>query len=907
MGLPSSPRGVIAAPAAHPLPSPTTPTLCAAVILTRACLPLGPLLLRTGFPSLSWSFQMIHKMTLSNSSLSSPAMTLRSTTVLSGDGTEKPSVLDASQAPKVAPAEAASPDAWLPLALTLLDLCRSAEWSGRMEYPCDAPGFAIGAGAWIKVKGAAGHSAGLKSGKAKAATPKPDAAGHDLDTILDEVSRAAHGDEESAPIRDAMDAIHDMDVFDDLDSAEPPAAIWRPYPWTLLAALRLARTFGDVDAFLTRLTTPGRIVLLQTGQIALDETVEQMMNTALRSRAFVAHMPDLPTILRANSAVGSDTLKRYRPLAGLSDSARDAVLEGGALVIIAPVGALLPKALRNLRPDVVTLAPLDADILRALLALRYDDETSVAGLELSGLHYLSRLSVDDLMLALRAPDAGGAVADIRAALSPARTSVGTLADFPLPAEVRKTVDQMITDLRAWSDGALPWSDVTRGLLLAGPPGCGKTELARLIGREAGLSVIAGSVGQWSAESSRSSEMIKAMRGAFTQAAEQAPAILFIDELDAFGDRTRAPDQNTAYTDFIVTALLDLMDGFEGREGVVIMGATNHIWKIDAAIRRPGRFDTVLHLSHPTHEMMPQALRWQLGPDLPDADLSAIAKAAFGLSGADIAALVRSARAAARAQRRPMCEADLMDAITALRPPLAPALRWRVAVHEAGHAIVATATSGARPSMLSIESSGGGMRARLAETMNTRAALETRIAIGLAGRAAEVLILGAPSGGAGGDEDSDLAKVTRIASALEDSLGLGETLIYFSPDDRATDRLRFDAPHRKIVEGHLSRGNARATRILEGNRTQLIALATALDTEGILKGDALDQLLSAVIPEVGGDTATSAPMVPAEDVAERDSAGRLSVDTAPGTSQSPAANSDTTEGASSDPTSARVHL
>jgi ATP-dependent Zn protease len=339
-----------------------------------------------------------------------------------------------------------------------------------------------------------------------------------------------------------------------------------------------------------------------------------------------------------------------------------------------------------------------------------------------------------------------------------------------------------------------------------------------------------------------------------------------------------------------------MDGFEGREGVVIMGATNHIWKIDAAIRRPGRFDTVLHLSHPIHETMPQALRWQLGTDLPDVDLGPIAKAALGLSGADVAALIRSARATARAARRAMEPNDLMEAITALRPPLDPALRWRVAVHEAGHAIVATATSGARPWMLTIESNGGGMHARLSETTNTRAALERRIAIGLAGRAAEVLILGAPSGGSGGDDDSDLAKVTRIAAAMEDSLGLGETLIYLGPDNSAADRLRFDAPQRKLVEGHLSRGNARATRILEVNRAQLIALARALDAEGILEGDALAQLLSNVIPEQTGDGGERASGQPSRSGPEQDTAAPLTVDlvppTVPGNAPSPGMALDT---------------
>jgi ATP-dependent Zn protease len=208
------------------------------------------------------------------------------------------------------------------------------------------------------------------------------------------------------------------------------------------------------------------------------------------------------------------------------------------------------------------------------------------------------------------------------------------------------------------------------------------------------------------------------------------------------------------------------------------------------------------------------------------------------------------------------------------------LRWRVAVHEAGHAIVATATSGARPRLLTIESDGGGMHARLSETANTRAALETRITIGLAGRAAEALILGAPSGGSGGDDESDLAKVTRIAAAIEDSLGLGETLVYLSADDRANDRLRFDPAQRKVIEAHLIRNHARATRILEANRAPLIALATALDAEGILQGDALACLLSEVIPEQAEGDGGLAPVAPAKPGPDQSAALPLSPDTCP---------------------------
>ena len=205
--------------------------------------------------------------------------------------------------------------------------------------------------------------------------------------------------------------------------------------------------------------------------------------------------------------------------------------------MVTPVPGTAPKEVRDLRPRVIQLAPLDHPMLSMLLDLAYPDRDGPAALAaLPEERRLSRLGPDALTLALRDPDPEVAVRAIAQTLTPEAGTGRGLADYPLPDSVRAPIEQLVKDLCDWQEGHLAWRDVSRGPIVVGPPGSGKTELARLVAQDAGVTVVAGSLAQWSSESMRGSDVIKAMRASFANAAEQAPAILFIDEIDSFGDR-----------------------------------------------------------------------------------------------------------------------------------------------------------------------------------------------------------------------------------------------------------------------------------------------------------------------------------------------------------------------------------
>jgi cell division protease FtsH len=445
----------------------------------------------------------------------------------------------------------------------------------------------------------------------------------------------------------------------------------------------------------------------------------------------------------------------------------------------------------------------------------------------------------------------------------------TFADVAGVDAAKKELSEIVDFLRDPTKYHRLGARIPKGVLLTGPPGTGKTLLARAVAGEAHVPF-------FSISSSEFVEMFvgvgaSRVRDLFERAKASAPAIVFVDEIDAIGGRRgRGPGGfgTNDEREQTLNQLLVSMDGFEPNEAVIILAATNRPDILDPALLRPGRFDRQVVLDLPDRRGREAILRIHTRklPLAPEVDLGALAQATPGMSGADLANLANEAAlTAARNNTSQVTAADFDEALDRITlgaegaPLMNEEERRTVAYHEGGHALVAMFLPNVDPvHRVTITPRGRSLGVTLFRPMDDRRNyrrdyLLNRMAVALGGRAAEEVACDEITSGA----QSDIQQVTGVARAMVTQLGMVDDLgpVKWGPGSDGSDgqvvgpwepKEYSDDTARRIddaVAGLVSEAHDLARKVLQDNRTTLDAIAGALIRDESLTREELTNIVN----------------------------------------------------------------
>lgn len=510
--------------------------------------------------------------------------------------------------------------------------------------------------------------------------------------------------------------------------------------------------------------------------------------------------------------------------------------------IAANPATVLPSALSKAADINIRIQALTAPVVREAIGLCLIgrvpdiDDTVVAGLD-----------IDDVLSALRrGSTAKEAVGRLTAAAAQhanlAVTNAPLLETAVEYGEARIWGLSLARDIAEYKAGRLSWGDLDRGAVFYSPPGVGKSVMAASIANACGIPLIRTSVAALFAGGEGDlGAVIKALRAVFAEAAARAPCILFIDEIDAIPNReTMSPRGRDWWTPVCNEVLLLLDNAVGGREGIVVLGATNLIQAVDPALLRPGRLERAIELRHPDEAGIINITRFHLRGELLTDDLTGIAALIRGATAAEIMDLVRSARRLARHAGRALSIDDLRTVAIGNAVSEEPEFLHRAAIHESGHAVIGQFHRPGSVVLVSLQGRGTAAAfTRMAAPptgLFTLDAIERQVIEFFAGSEAERQILGSATTGAGGTDDSDIGAATRLVAALHGSTALAGDPIYLCPATEALQAIRLDPLLRSAVQRHLRELLAQAADLVGRHKAEIVAVAEELVKRRVLSGD-----------------------------------------------------------------------